>query len=931
MDRGNPNPTRPRLGKRTKIAVGATASLAVLVGLASWLRSGGTTADGSNDNPAFELNSEIDQNLPKTEQAVAVANWSAEVPNGDEPETDLDNQDSATPSSAPQSRTSDRSVRQTGARDVEPSDSKGARGRLHKLPSLSPPWETDSKPSGSMGDSRTKRTSADLASRTGSSRAGSESKFEPLAGGRIPSPLPIMEGPQSGGSPPAPDRIGARPRLNSEPVEFRPPTQVTPPVPLDTPDSPRPLPMPAEEVGKGAAAKKNGTSSAASKTAKPNSNSGTVPPAPVFPPLQPSKPSAAMNPPMPSPHAPAGVGAGVGVVVGDPTALAPVVGAGAQQIAPIDLVSAMRLAGCRDLDVALARERLAKALAELDKAKGLWLPSMYLGAQFVRQDGSAQFVGGEVQNVNKNSFHLGLTAAGGASGSGPIPAGGPIPTNGLSSILRISDAIFEPLAARQVAAARRAAIQTASNDALLGVAESYVALQDASGRVAIVQESLAKFDDLIKLLEAQTKLDAQLEYDLKRVQTERLRQQGSLDELNGLVEQRSTDLARRLRLDPRVVLTPVEPAQTVLTIAPTNIGLDDLVVIALRTRPELGEAQWLVQATLSRLKQAKLRPFIPSLAMRFSGGGFGGGPNDFFGNFNARGDTDIALFWQIENLGVGDKARMRDRAAEQRSAVIQLMKVQDQIAAEVVSESKAKDAAGRKLQTAGQAVQMSRDSVDSVVKWVKNGQRDPWEAVQAIETLAASRVDHLDAVSSQNKAQFRLHRALGQPITAAASEPGPSVSSGHGDGPVQMIGPDGRPMETESVSPSSSGASSNSKPSTNPNVKPRSKPEPSSAPAPTPDKPKGSDTPKGSEKPASPKRISLEYIDSGANPPTDNRALEKSGQPESKPSDSLGQPKKSATTKNKTKTSIDGRVFTDLPDASSRPGDRSFRQAGDIR
>ena len=42
-------------------------------------------------------------------------------------------------------------------------------------------------------------------------------------------------------------------------------------------------------------------------------------------------------------------------------------------------------------------------------------------------------------------------------------------------------------------------------------------------------------------------------------------------------------------------------------------------------RPELGRARELMQAAVLRLKQAKLRPFVPSLAMSDSGGGFGGG------------------------------------------------------------------------------------------------------------------------------------------------------------------------------------------------------------------------------------------------------------------------------------------------------------------
>ena len=55
-----------------------------------------------------------------------------------------------------------------------------------------------------------------------------------------------------------------------------------------------------------------------------------------------------------------------------------------------------------------------------------------------------------------------------------MPTGGPAQVSGLTSILRFSDAIFDPLAATQVVDARRAGIETATNDALLDVAEAYM-------------------------------------------------------------------------------------------------------------------------------------------------------------------------------------------------------------------------------------------------------------------------------------------------------------------------------------------------------------------------------------------------------------------------------------------------------------------------
>ena len=44
--------------------------------------------------------------------------------------------------------------------------------------------------------------------------------------------------------------------------------------------------------------------------------------------------------------------------------------------------------------------------------------------------------------------------------------------------------------------------------------------------------------------------------------------------------------------------------------------VDNLIPVGLTNRPELGASQAMVQATLVRLKQEKMRPLIPSLVLQ---------------------------------------------------------------------------------------------------------------------------------------------------------------------------------------------------------------------------------------------------------------------------------------------------------------------------
>ena len=130
---------------------------------------------------------------------------------------------------------------------------------------------------------------------------------------------------------------------------------------------------------------------------------------------------------------------------------------------PINLATALRLADARPLVIAAAQASLRTAVAQYDEAKLLWLPNVYVGASYYRHDGGAQGNSG-TEFINGREQFL---------------AGG-----GLLAIVSTADALFAPLALRQVVRARAIEVQAARNDALEMIAEAYFDVQQAHGRLA---------------------------------------------------------------------------------------------------------------------------------------------------------------------------------------------------------------------------------------------------------------------------------------------------------------------------------------------------------------------------------------------------------------------------------------------------------------
>jgi outer membrane protein TolC len=449
----------------------------------------------------------------------------------------------------------------------------------------------------------------------------------------------------------------------------------------------------------------------------------------------------------------------------------------------------LQLAGVRPLDISLASERIRLAAAQLERAQVLWLPTVYLGVDYFRHDGQIQDVSGNVFGTSKSAFML---------GAGPV------------AVFAITDAIFSPLAQRQIVRAQEAALQTTRNDSLLAVAEAYFNVQQARGELAGALDAAHRTAEVVRRTE---KLAAGgegilAEVDVVRARTEFDRRDQALDTARERWRTASADLVRVLRLDPAALVEPLEMPHLRVTLVPLDKPVDDMIAVALTNRPELAAQQAVVQATLVRLRQERLRPLIPSVLLRgastnpagtLGGGYFGGGRNDSLNNFGARGDFDVQVLWELQNLGFGNKALVDQRRAEKQLSMLDLFRLQDQVAAEVAQAYAQTDSAANRLVKAERAlknaVESANKNFEGLGQTKTTGSKAiilvirPQEVVAAIQALAQAYNDYYGAVADYNRAQFRLYRALGQPAQLLAGQVHECPDAPSKDNPVDRAAP----------------------------------------------------------------------------------------------------------------------------------------------
>jgi outer membrane protein TolC len=383
-----------------------------------------------------------------------------------------------------------------------------------------------------------------------------------------------------------------------------------------------------------------------------------------------------------------------------------------------------------------------------------------MGVDYYRHDGQLQDVVGKVFGTSKDAFMVGAS-----------------PT----AVFATTEAIFAPLAARQDVLAQNAALQASRNDSLLAVAESYFNVQQARGELVGAEATLRDAEELVRRAD---KLAPGLvpPVEAVRARSEMAKRKQVVSSARERWLTSSAEMCRLLRLDPATPIEPIEPPYLQVDLLRLDTPVEELIAVGLTNRPELAQHQAVVQATLARLRQEKYRPLMPSILLRgastnpagtLAGGYFGGGVNDNMRNFGARGDFDIQVLWELQNLGFGNHARVKEKQAEHQFASFELLRTQDLVAAEVVQAFTKAQEAHIRVKEAEIGLKLAAESVQKNFEGLSQTKRlgadvvilviRPQEVIAAIQAFGQANSDYYTAIGDYDRAQFRLYRALGQP------------------------------------------------------------------------------------------------------------------------------------------------------------------------
>ncbi len=435
---------------------------------------------------------------------------------------------------------------------------------------------------------------------------------------------------------------------------------------------------------------------------------------------------------------------------------------------PIDLDSALRLAGVRNPDLMIARERLTEAAAVRQFAAAQLLPSINAGTNYDDHNGSLQQSTGAMLTVHRQSLYVG-------TGAGTIGAG-TVAIPGVVWNEQVSELIFNNLIAQQAVVQRGFVLEATRNNVLLQVAVGYEELLRAEGIRAVAIKNRDDTKEVARITAAYAKTGQGRQADADRAATELARREFDVMQAEGQILTASAGLGRLLSLDPARRLHPIDLAVVPATIVAGEIPIQELIVAALMRRPELKAQQAVIRQALLALRSARALPFTPNVLIGYSSGTFGGGSDlspPELGNFQGRSDFDAVAYWTLQNLGVGNVALIHEAQSHLRTENHQMTRVLDQVRDEVAEAYARARARWSQIATTEKAVRTAQEAFAEDLTRIRGQEGLPIEVLDSVRLLGQGRNDYVNAILDYNRAEFELYVALGQPPANVLARPAP--------------------------------------------------------------------------------------------------------------------------------------------------------------
>jgi outer membrane protein TolC len=400
---------------------------------------------------------------------------------------------------------------------------------------------------------------------------------------------------------------------------------------------------------------------------------------------------------------------------------------------PIDLPTALALAGAKNLDILAARARYEEAQGARNESLGALAPAL-TGSFTARSiDGRIQASFGELDDRAFSTL---------------------IPAAAVELDVNPGQAVFDALAAHRNLAAADLDAEQVTQDVLATVAVQYLALLEAQARVKIAEEALAASRELARVATDREAQGAGLKVDALRAEARAAADEVRLAQARNALRDASLALGISLKLDPTVTLFPMDTMVRERTLVDPAVPLAALLEQAAARRADLEAEHRRVAAAESTHRATWAGAVGPRVYGTFEESAIGRS----VGNLGDRQIYGGFVGFRLSPASIGGVQAARARLEQTR---LQAERLAQQIGAEVVAVREEVLTAQERIDAALRGLGAAEAALDLSQIRFEGGVGIGLEVLDAQAALTESRTNLVAAIVGYNAAEVALLRAVG--------------------------------------------------------------------------------------------------------------------------------------------------------------------------
>jgi outer membrane protein TolC len=413
----------------------------------------------------------------------------------------------------------------------------------------------------------------------------------------------------------------------------------------------------------------------------------------------------------------------------------------AGEVQPIDLPTALRLAGANNLDLALVREALVQAQAQNDAATLSFVPALNGGLGYAKHNGAVQDVSGNVIDAYKQ-LHTEF--------------------GGVTSQVNLGESIFQKQAASRLKTAAEYSVEAGRNATLQAAATAYLDLVGALSSEQIAQEAIRISGDYESQLNRAVGIGLANKSDALRVSVQTQGYQVTLRQVQENARAASARLANILHVDPATRFQPTDQVVPQITLVPLETGLDTLMTEAYGNRPELKASAATLDAADWQKTNSIYGPLIPSVGAQAIYGNISGGRLGVPSNSGGTQDYAVMFNWRVGPGGLFDFSRIDYAQSKLEQGKLNDAKLHDDIGRQVVQTFEGARSAFDQLQLTKRNVELAQQSLQLSQGRREFGVAAVLEVIQAQRDLIQARAAYLRSLTAYAENQYALAQAIGR-------------------------------------------------------------------------------------------------------------------------------------------------------------------------